>query len=32
LITGLPGRDGNKGLRGDDCGFCAPGRTIRLPI
>lgn len=27
-FTGLPGRDGKKGVRGDDCGYCAPGYTI----
>jgi len=25
LFSGLPGRDGLKGLRGDDCGYCNPG-------
>lgn len=25
IFTGIPGWDGRKGLRGDDCGYCAPG-------
>lgn len=28
MITGIPGTDGNKGLSGEDCGYCFPGCTI----